>query len=99
MNDPGLQPERTWLAWKRTVLSQGVCAALLLHAAVESGRGPVILPALLASGAVCATYLVAHRAHRRLRATGTPQQMPAGLLAMVSALTMLTALTTVLLWL
>lgn len=38
-DDPGLQPERTALSWRRTALSALVVAALMLRQAAEAGWG------------------------------------------------------------
>jgi len=64
--DPGLQPERTRLAWRRTVLATGVVAVLLLRMALQlgpAGLGPAA--AALAGWAACAAI-----AHRRGGRTG-----------------------------
>jgi uncharacterized membrane protein YidH (DUF202 family) len=95
----GLQCERTWLAWKRTVLSQAACAALLLKASAESGWGLAALPAVLAACAACVTYAVALRTDHRLRAAGAPRAVPIGLLAVVAAATAATAVSAAVLWL
>ena len=51
--DPGLQPERTELAWRRTALSAAACSALVLHAAARDGWGFGVVPgALLAAVAL-----------------------------------------------
>ncbi|PAZ11255.1 hypothetical protein CLM62_36575 [Streptomyces sp. SA15] len=69
--DPGLQPERTRLAWLRTILAMTVAAALavrvaLLGVAEASGMLPTACAILSWLGFVVV-------AHRRMRAFGTPQ--------------------------
>ncbi len=72
--DPGLQPERTALAWRRTALSLVVVslgAARLLPA--QLGAGAVVLGVAGAAGGVAVHVLAGRRARRttaRLLATG-----------------------------
>ncbi|MGW1890943.1 DUF202 domain-containing protein [Streptomyces sp. NPDC002004] len=72
--DPGLQPERTRLAWRRTTLSATVAAVL---AAKASLRGPSTVGAV-ACAAACLLWLgflaVAHRRIRTL--AGHPADPP-----------------------
>ncbi|MFI6250951.1 DUF202 domain-containing protein [Streptomyces sp. NPDC051016] len=73
VRDPGLQPERTRLAWRRTTLSATVAGVLAAKTAVHDGAsadGVVI-------GAVCCALwlgflLIAHRRIRALAATDRP---------------------------
>ncbi|MET8013349.1 DUF202 domain-containing protein [Streptomyces sp. NPDC005271] len=70
--DPGLQPERTRLAWRRTTLACAVAASLAgrqtLHTA---GVGPVSLLALALVVLSWLAFLAV--AHRRIRAVDAPR--------------------------
>jgi hypothetical protein len=70
--DPGLQPERTRLAWRRTTLASTVAALLATKTALHSGRS---VAGVLACALCCALWLgflaVAHRRIRVLAASGT----------------------------
>ncbi|WP_432543344.1 DUF202 domain-containing protein [Kineococcus sp. SYSU DK002] len=88
--DPGLQPERTALAWRRTALALVVVslgAARLLPA--QLGAGAVALGAAGAACGVAVHVLAGRRAHRttaRLLATGdlVHPRSGGGLLAVVA---------------
>ena len=71
--DPGLQPERTRLAWRRTTLSGTVSAVLAVKTALHGGPSPV---ALVACALCCALWLcflyLAHLRIRTLAGTDTP---------------------------
>ncbi|PPL18848.1 DUF202 domain-containing protein [Microterricola pindariensis] len=71
--DPGLQPERTALAWNRTALAVAVNAALVLRAGAL-GDAPLLVGVgvflLLAAGA--ATAYSSIRKRQLLRAIDTP---------------------------
>lgn len=77
--DPGLQPERTRLAWRRTTLSCAVVAVLALRQALMTAGGS---PAAVAGVAAVALFWVGFLwvAHRRVRelATAQPAALPAG---------------------
>ncbi|WP_030244132.1 DUF202 domain-containing protein [Streptomyces sp. NRRL S-455] len=71
--DPGLQPERTRLAWRRTTLSSTVAAVLAVRAALHGGASA---PGIVACALCCALWLgflsVAHRRIRTLSASASP---------------------------
>ncbi|MFH8681347.1 DUF202 domain-containing protein [Streptomyces lydicus] len=75
--DPGLQPERTRLAWRRTTLSATVVAALAGRQLLRSGSaGPWEVALAVLTGALWLAFLAL--AHRRMRAMagGRPPGLP-----------------------
>ncbi|WP_328722571.1 DUF202 domain-containing protein [Streptomyces sp. NBC_00247] len=81
--DPGLQPERTLLAWRRTTLSATVAAVLAGKQALHGGATLGAVVALALSAAAWIGFL--RVAHRRVRATGTAQPEPLALRAALTA--------------
>lgn len=75
--DPGLQPERTTLAWVRTAL--GFVAVSLLTARLARETGPVAVLVALAGTlvSVLLVWLQAHRHPRRERAVRKGEPVPA----------------------
>lgn len=71
--DPGLQPERTRLAWRRTTLSGTVAAVLAVKTVVHGGASAA---GVVAGALCCVLWLgflsVAHRRIRTLAATARP---------------------------
>ncbi|MFC8362327.1 DUF202 domain-containing protein [Streptomyces griseorubiginosus] len=68
--DPGLQPERTRLAWRRTTLSGTVSAVLAVKTALHGGPTPA---GLIACALCCACWLTfLYAAHRRIRSLASP---------------------------
>ncbi|QKW05668.1 DUF202 domain-containing protein [Streptomyces sp. NA04227] len=65
--DPGLQPERTRLAWRRTTLACTVATVLAGKAALQSGDAPGVL-----AGVLCVLLWLGFLwvAHRRITALG-----------------------------
>ncbi|WP_107097132.1 DUF202 domain-containing protein [Streptomyces sp. NBRC 110028] len=66
--DPGLQPERTRLAWRRTTLACAVAASLAGRQTLHAGLGP--LSALALSLVVLSWLAFLAVAHRRIRHLG-----------------------------
>ncbi|WP_020139314.1 DUF202 domain-containing protein [Streptomyces sp. 351MFTsu5.1] len=67
--DPGLQPERTRLAWRRTTLSGTVSAVLAVKTALHDGPSP---GGLVACALCCAFWLTfLYAAHRRIHSLAT----------------------------
>lgn len=67
IRDPGLQPERTRLAWRRTTLSCAVAVVLAGRQALLDG-GPSAAEAVLVALAVLAGLAFLAAAHHRIRA-------------------------------
>ncbi|UZI32796.1 DUF202 domain-containing protein [Streptomyces sp. VB1] len=92
--DPGLQPERTRLAWRRTTLTWTVTAALVGRQALTSDA---LAPTPLLAGTVAALlafWLVAHRRIAALCRAETPRSMrPNTAVAASAAVLALAALT------
>ncbi|MFF0752151.1 DUF202 domain-containing protein [Streptomyces sp. NPDC004267] len=66
--DPGLQPERTRLAWRRTTLSATVCAVLAGKQAIHGGATASGLVAACLSALVWIGFLAV--AHGRIQSLG-----------------------------
>jgi uncharacterized membrane protein YidH (DUF202 family) len=79
LGDPGLQPERTALAWRRTGLAVLVNALVVLRAGAQGGQPFVLaLGIILLVAAACAVGCGAWRA-RVLAMSGTPSAPPRAL--------------------
>jgi uncharacterized membrane protein YidH (DUF202 family) len=77
--DPGLQGERTLLAWRRTALALGVASAVEARLALPVlGAGAVVVGVLGVLGAAAA-YVAAGRRYRRAHRTLTAEAvLPTG---------------------
>jgi len=71
--DPGLQPERTRLAWRRTTLAGTVAALLAMKSTLRGGTSAASVTVCALCGALWLGFLlVAHRRIRVLSATNSP---------------------------
>ncbi|MFD4018576.1 DUF202 domain-containing protein [Streptomyces sindenensis] len=72
--DPGLQPERTRLAWRRTTLTATVVALLAGRQALHSGATPAALVGVALSALAWLGFLLV--AHRRVSVLGVARPEP-----------------------
>ncbi|MDX3454878.1 DUF202 domain-containing protein [Streptomyces sp. ME02-8801-2C] len=72
--DPGLQPERTRLAWRRTTLSGTVAAVLAGKTALHGGPSAAGITVCAMCCALWLCFLAV--AHRRIRTLATPPDEP-----------------------
>lgn len=77
--DPGLQPERTLLAWRRTALALAVASIIIVRFTLELYGGFAIIVGAVGLGLALAAAWLAHRryvaAHTELHRSGT---LPSG---------------------
>lgn len=74
VRDPGLQPERTRLAWRRTTLSAAVVALLAARQVLHGGPTPAGLTAVGLS--MLAWLGLVAVAHQRIRSLSTARPRP-----------------------
>ena len=82
---PGLQPQRTQLAWTRTALSFGAITALLAHA--DTGAVARVLLLVLAVAGTCAFYVSGRMRQRDFANSTEPAAAAAWMIAVPTALT------------
>jgi len=64
--DPGLQPERTRLAWRRTFVAMLICSVLLVREAIRSVSPIVLTVALCSLSSLCFLWAASWRRNRLL---------------------------------
>ncbi|MGC9537914.1 DUF202 domain-containing protein [Streptomyces sp. UG1] len=75
VRDPGLQPERTRLAWRRTTLSGTVVAVLAVKTALQGGLSAT---GVMAGALACLLWLAfLTLAHHRIRTLTASPEPPA----------------------
>ncbi|AIR97492.1 DUF202 domain-containing protein [Streptomyces glaucescens] len=75
--DPGLQPERTRLAWRRTTLSVTVAAVLGVRTSLHEGPSAAgVVACALCSALWLGFLLLAHRRIRALATAARPAALP-----------------------
>jgi uncharacterized membrane protein YidH (DUF202 family) len=79
VRDPGLHPERTSLAWARTVLGYVVVATVSLRTAPLSGTAAVVSALAYLGVAVAVALRRASRYRRDVRQLGNGQSRPPAL--------------------
>ncbi|HEY8979890.1 MAG TPA: DUF202 domain-containing protein [Streptomyces sp.] len=74
VRDPGLQPERTRLAWRRTTLAGTVVAVLAMKTALHGGLSPAGVAVCAVCGGLWLALLTV--AHRRIVTLASAHQPP-----------------------
>lgn len=101
--DPGLQPERTFLAWQRTVLALAVACALAVRFTAPHIGAAAIIAGIAGLGLAIAAYIGVRyryrRAHSALQKSAALYTVGSGPLAALAASTfMLGVLAALFLW-
>jgi Domain of unknown function (DUF202) len=87
--DPGLQPERTALAWSRTALTLAVNALLALRAGLIAGEPMLVAVGVVLFGTAGAAVVLAAVRRRQLSGEVLTITPPRGALAGLTAATLL----------
>lgn len=91
MRDPGLQPERTALAWQRTALSMLVNGGLLLRSAMLAQSTWLVVVAVAILAAALSTFGLSTWRHRVLLRAAGPRSPHAALMLLLGATVIVSA--------
>lgn len=89
--DPGLQPQRTALAWNRTALAMAANALLVMRAGLQESDAPLLLLGLLVALMAACLVGVGARRRRQLADSHAPRAAEGSLMLLTAAGVGLTA--------
>jgi uncharacterized membrane protein YidH (DUF202 family) len=86
MRDPGLQPERTALAWRRTALAMLANGALLVRGSIHTDSRVLFMVSMAIVVASLSTFGIATWRHRELMQHDPPRAPHASLMMLVAGI-------------
>lgn len=87
--DPGLQPQRTVLAWRRTGMAFLVCGALILRSGIEHNQLSLDALGIMLLLTTAAVAVFGHQRERALMEQRVPPAPPSVAIALIAVQTAL----------